>query len=184
MQDDEEGQEHPIAYFSRILTSAERNYSVTERELSVLLSIDHFRAYIEGMTFTVVTDHASLKWLMGLSNSCSGRPISGRSLRNSRGSPGGYYRPVVYTYLFPRRFKCFKVQDQVLYRFCRPKNSQFPSLEHRTMRQDQYLKVLQRRMLPQVQQWFPNGDYTFMHDTLPQSQNCDTLPLGPTSVCP
>lgn len=36
-----------------------------------------------------------------------------------------------------------------------------------TMRQDQYIKVLETRMLPQVQEWFPNGDFTFMHDSAP-----------------
>lgn len=36
-----------------------------------------------------------------------------------------------------------------------------------TMRQDQYIKVLETKMLPQVQEWFPNGDFTFMHDSAP-----------------
>ncbi|CAG5039123.1 unnamed protein product [Parnassius apollo] len=36
-----------------------------------------------------------------------------------------------------------------------------------TMRQDQYIKVLETKMLPQVQEWFPNGEFTFMHDSAP-----------------
>jgi len=36
-----------------------------------------------------------------------------------------------------------------------------------TMRQDQYLRVLKTKMLPQVQEWFPNKQYTFMHDSAP-----------------
>lgn len=69
MQEDDDGHSHPIAYFSKLLSKAEQNYSVTERELlAVLLSIEHFRPYIEGTEFNVITDHASLKWLLNLTN--------------------------------------------------------------------------------------------------------------------
>lgn len=60
-----DGEEHPICYFSKKLNGAQRNYSVTEQEcLAALLSIQKFRAYVEGMPFTVITDHSSLRWLM------------------------------------------------------------------------------------------------------------------------
>lgn len=37
-----------------------------------------------------------------------------------------------------------------------------------TMRQDQYKTILQKRLLPQVAEWFPNGeDFVFMHDSAP-----------------
>lgn len=45
--------EHPIEYASRLLTSAERNYSTTER----VWVINKFRGYIEGSDVIVVTDH-------------------------------------------------------------------------------------------------------------------------------
>lgn len=61
----DDGLEHPIAYMSKKLNAAQRNYSVTELEcLAAVLSLKKFRAYVEGMPFKVVTDHASLKWLM------------------------------------------------------------------------------------------------------------------------
>lgn len=64
-----DGEEHPVSYFSRCLNVHERNYGVTERELlAVLDSVNHFRPYIEGAHFTVVTDHSSLQWLVSLSN--------------------------------------------------------------------------------------------------------------------
>ena len=64
-QQAEDGAELPIAYMSVKLTKAQRNYSVTELEcLAVIKGIQKFRAYIEGQEFSVVTDHASLKWLM------------------------------------------------------------------------------------------------------------------------
>lgn len=64
-----DGIEHPVAFHSRLLSKSERLYSTTERELlSVVDSINHFRPYIEGSKFTVITDHMSLKWLKSLNN--------------------------------------------------------------------------------------------------------------------
>lgn len=64
------GKEHPIAYMSKSLTAAEKNYSITEREtLAVLIALEHWRCYIEnGQQFTVYTDHSALKWFLSLSN--------------------------------------------------------------------------------------------------------------------
>lgn len=69
-------EERPIYYFSAKLNSAQRNYSVTEREcLAVIKSIEKFRPYIEGYCFNIITDHSSLKWLMPT------RDLSGRLAR-------------------------------------------------------------------------------------------------------
>jgi len=64
-QEDEDGVELPIAYMSEKLSKAQRNYSVTELEcLAFIKGINKFRAYVEGQDFCVITDHASLQWLM------------------------------------------------------------------------------------------------------------------------
>lgn len=56
-----------ICYISRSLTRTERNYATTHREcLAVLWAIEKLRPYLEGITFTVVTDHYSLVWLQNL----------------------------------------------------------------------------------------------------------------------
>ena len=66
-QKDEETNERPIAFFSQKLNSCQTNYSVTEKEcLGAVLAMKRFRPYVELMPFTIITDHASLKWLISL----------------------------------------------------------------------------------------------------------------------
>lgn len=64
--------ERVVAYYSEKLSQTEKNYSATEREcLGVVRSVKKFRHYVEGVRFRVITDHASLLWLVNLKDPAS-----------------------------------------------------------------------------------------------------------------
>ena len=61
----------PISFFSRKMTPAETRYSTFDRELpAVYLAIKHFRHFLEGRRFHVLTDHKPLTFAL---NTCSNR---------------------------------------------------------------------------------------------------------------
>nr|XP_009803806.1 PREDICTED: uncharacterized protein LOC104249128 [Nicotiana sylvestris] len=56
---------HPIYYASRMLSGAQLNYIVTEKEmLAVVFAFDKFRSYLIGSKVIVYTDHAALRCLI------------------------------------------------------------------------------------------------------------------------
>jgi hypothetical protein len=60
---------HPIAYASRLLSSAERNYSITELEtLAVVWAVTHFHSYLYGHSVTILTDHTAVKAVLETPN--------------------------------------------------------------------------------------------------------------------
>lgn len=55
----------PVAFASRTLTPAEKNYSTTEHEaLCVVYALKHFYPYLYGASLTIYTDHAALKSIL------------------------------------------------------------------------------------------------------------------------
>ena len=55
----------PVYYSSRKVTTAERNYSTTEREaLGMIYNINKFRHYLLGKKFTFQVEHATLLYLV------------------------------------------------------------------------------------------------------------------------
>ena len=70
------GVDLPVAYFSRKLTSAERNYAIMELEcLALIKAIEHFGHYLVGKHFIVRTDHKALEALQ------SSKRLTGRLAR-------------------------------------------------------------------------------------------------------
>ncbi len=61
--------EKPVAFYSRQLRQAERNYSVTELEsLAIVASIHHLEYHVYGRPLRVVTDHKACMALRSSSN--------------------------------------------------------------------------------------------------------------------
>lgn len=70
----QEGKEVVIAYFSHKWASTEKSWAATEKEAaSVLKSIQHFRCYIYGRPFTVITDAKALTHVKSIRTDGSSR---------------------------------------------------------------------------------------------------------------
>jgi len=58
-----------LAYASRCIDSAEKNYDTTQKEgLGVVWAIENYRPYVYGRHFTIVTDHEPLTGFFKLKN--------------------------------------------------------------------------------------------------------------------
>lgn len=56
-----DGSDRPIAFASKTLTAAEKNYSVLEREsLAIIFGVRKFHQYLYGNFVTIITDHKPL----------------------------------------------------------------------------------------------------------------------------
>jgi hypothetical protein len=66
---DEDGKEKPIAFASKVLSKTERKWTETERELFALDHfVIHFKQYLYGQPFELISDHKPLVWLRTMKN--------------------------------------------------------------------------------------------------------------------
>jgi reverse transcriptase/RNaseH (fragment) len=66
-QKQNDGELHPIRYFSKKLLDYQQNYSATELEcLAIIEAIEYWHHYLYGRKFTVITDHQALKCLKNI----------------------------------------------------------------------------------------------------------------------
>ena len=69
MQQDDNRDLHPCAYFSQTFSSAEQNYDIYDRELlAVIHALDHWRHYLQGTSHpvTLLTNHKNLTYFRQL----------------------------------------------------------------------------------------------------------------------
>ena len=65
----QDGVEKVLAFGSRCLSSAEKNYCVTRKELlAVVYFMEYYKHYLVGRRVVVRSDHGSLRWLKNLRN--------------------------------------------------------------------------------------------------------------------
>ena len=58
----EDGTEQPVAFASRSLSKAEKNYAHLEKEaVAIMFGVRKFHQYLYGCTFTIYSDHKPLK---------------------------------------------------------------------------------------------------------------------------
>ena len=73
-----DGVEKPIQYISKQLTEGQRKWSAIEREaFAVIYALRKLRLYLQGVQFTVYTDHKPLRSLFQCGQ-CSSRNLAAK----------------------------------------------------------------------------------------------------------
>ena len=60
----QDGKQRAVCYASKAFSKSQTNYSATKRELLAIVTFTpHFKHYLLGRKFKIVTDHRALQWL-------------------------------------------------------------------------------------------------------------------------
>ena len=63
-QQDSNGAWHPVEYYSKRLSAAERNYSATDREyVAISQCLERWRHFLVGIRILILTDHVALTYI-------------------------------------------------------------------------------------------------------------------------
>ena len=71
LQEDDNGVDHPVCYYSKKFNKHQRNYSTVEKEcLSLILALQHFEVYLASSVAPIVifTDHNPLTFIHKMKN--------------------------------------------------------------------------------------------------------------------
>ena len=71
LQEDDNGVDHPVSYFSKKFNKYQRNYSTIEKEcLSLILALQHFEVYLSSSSTPIVvfSDHNPLTFIHKMKN--------------------------------------------------------------------------------------------------------------------
>ena len=71
LQEDDNGVDHPVCYYSKKFNTHQRNYSTIEKEcLSLILALQHFEVYLTSSVAPIVifTDHNPLTFIHKMKN--------------------------------------------------------------------------------------------------------------------
>ena len=71
LQEDDNGNDHPVCYYSKKFNKHQRNYSTVEKEcLSLILALQHFEVYLASSVAPIVifTDHNPLTFIHKMKN--------------------------------------------------------------------------------------------------------------------
>ena len=66
LQEDENGVDHPVCYFSKRFNASQMSYSTIEKEcLSLILAVQHFEVYLTSSSLSIVvySDHNPLTFI-------------------------------------------------------------------------------------------------------------------------
>ena len=63
-QQEASGSWHPVEYYSKRLSTSERNYSATDREyVAIRQCLERWRHFLVGIKFLILTDHVALTYI-------------------------------------------------------------------------------------------------------------------------